>query len=181
MSLVTGPVFQGTFSAEPVHSSFTFAIMHSGLTRFRGSLSELTATLRADEAGVALDGSAAVASISITTPPQMREHVLGPDFFDTARHPAVTFRSTAVRLAEDGRAEVDGELTLKGLTRPVTATGRYEAPRPTPYGTQAAGLQLLATIDRRAFGLDWQMELPGGGLALGWDVELDIQLRLEQR
>jgi polyisoprenoid-binding protein YceI len=171
MSLVTP--LEGTFSAEPLHSNFTFAVLHAGLTRFRGSLSEVAATLSAD----GLEGSAQVDSISI--PAQIRAHVLGPDFFDAERHPAITFRSTAVRLSEDGHAEVEGELTLKGVTRSVTATGRYEPPRPGPFGGEVAGLQLRTTIDRRDFGMNWQMELPAGGLALGWDVELDIQLRLE--
>jgi polyisoprenoid-binding protein YceI len=87
------------------------------------------------------------------------------------------FRSTEVRLARDGRAEVDGELTIKGITRPVAATGRYEPPRAGAFG---GGLRLQTRFDRRDFGFDWQMELPGGGDALGWDVELDIELRLER-
>ncbi len=106
--------------------------------------------------------------------------MLGPDFFDAESHPEITFRSTDVRLAGDGRAEVDGELTIRGITRPVTAAGRYEAPRTGLYGSEVAGLQLQTSFDRRDFGFDWQMELPGGGDMLGWDVELDIELRLQR-
>jgi polyisoprenoid-binding protein YceI len=103
--------------------------------------------------------------------------VLGPDFFDAERHPQITFRSRAVRLADDGRAEVDGELTIRGVTHPVTATGHYAPPRPSSFG-EVAGLQLHTSFDRRDFGFDWQMELPGGGNAVGWDVEVDIDLLL---
>jgi polyisoprenoid-binding protein YceI len=107
----------------------------------------------------------------------MRASVLGPEFFDAERHPEVSFRSTAVRLTDDGRAEVEGELTIRGVTRPVTASGQYTSPRLASFG-EIAGLQLHASIDRREFGFDWQMELPGGGVAVGWEVELDIDLLL---
>src|SRR3954464_5736682 len=109
----------------------------------------------------------------------MRESVLGPAFFDAERHPEITFRSTAVRLAADGRAEVDGELPIRGVTRPAAAAGRYAAPRPSSFG-EIAGLQLRATFDRREFGFDWQMEMPGGGHAVGWDVRVDIELLLKR-
>jgi polyisoprenoid-binding protein YceI len=105
--------------------------------------------------------------------------VLGPEFFDTERHPEITFRSTAVRLADDGRAEVDGELTIRGVTRPVTASGHYAPPRPSSFG-EVAGLQLQTSFDRREFGFDWQMGLPGGGDAVGWDVQVDIDLLLKR-
>ena len=136
-----------------------------------------TATLRADGDALALEGSARVDSISVVEPAAMRASVLGPDFFDAERHPEIAFRSTAVRLADDGRAEVDGELTIRGVTRPITASGHYASPRPAGFG-EVAGLQLRTSFDRREFGFDWQMELPGGGDAVGWDVEVDIDLLL---
>ncbi|MDX6454155.1 MAG: hypothetical protein QOD48_262, partial [Gaiellaceae bacterium] len=126
---------------------------------------------------LALEGSARVDSISVVEPAAMRASVLGADFFDAERHPEITFRSTAVRLADDGRAEVDGELTIRGVTRPVSARGRYAAPRLASFG-EVAGLQLQTSFDRREFGFEWQTELPGGGDAVGWDVEVDIDLLL---
>jgi chromate reductase len=107
----------------------------------------------------------------------MRASVLGPEFFDAERHPEVTFRSTAVRLAGDGRADIDGELTIRGVTRPVTASGRYAAPRQAGFG-EAAGLQLYTSVDRREFGFEWQVELRSGGDAVSWDVEVEIDLLL---
>jgi len=103
--------------------------------------------------------------------------VLGPEFFDAERNPEIAFRSSAVRLAEDGREEVEGELTIRGVTRPVTAGGHYASPRQAGFG-EVAGLQLQTSFDRREFGFDWQMKMPGGGDAVGWDVELDIDLLL---
>jgi polyisoprenoid-binding protein YceI len=107
----------------------------------------------------------------------MRASVLGPDFFDAERHPEIAFRSTAVRLADDGRAEIDGELTIRGVTRPISAGGRYAPPRASSFG-EVAGLQLRTSFDRREYGFEWQMELPGGGNAVGWDVEVNIDLLL---
>ncbi|ADB53563.1 YceI family protein [Conexibacter woesei DSM 14684] len=169
--------FAGTFRAQPLPSSFAFAVRHSGVFWYRGSLSDVTATLRGSEDALALEGSARVDSISVGEPAAMRASVLGPDFFDAERHPEIAFHSAAIRLDDDGRAEVDGELTMRGVTRPVIATGCYAPPRPSSFG-EIAGVQLHTSFDRRDFGFDWQMELPGGGNAVGWDVEVDIDLLL---
>jgi polyisoprenoid-binding protein YceI len=179
MATVAAQAFTGTYRAQPVPSSFAFAVRHSGVFWYRGSLSDVAATLRGDGDALALEGSARVESISVVEPPAMRASVLGPDFFDIERHPEITFRSTAVRLADDGRAEVDGGLTIRGATRPVTAQGHYAPPRPSSFG-EIAGLQLRTSFDRREFGFDWQMQLPGGGNAVGWDVEVDIDLLLKR-
>ena len=177
MSSVAVQPFAGTYRAEPVPSSFAFAVRHSGVFWYRGSLSDVAATLRGDGDALALEGSARVDSISVVEPPAMRASVLGPDFFDAERHPEITFRSTAVHLDDDGLVAVDGELTIRGVTRPVTATGHYAPPRQASFG-EVAGLQIQTSFDRREFGFDWQMELPGGGDAVGWDVEVDIDLLL---
>ena len=177
MASVAVQPFSGTYRAQPVPSSFAFAVRHSGVFWYRGSLSSVAATLRGDGDALALEGSARVDSVSVVEPPAMRASVLGPEFFDAERHPEITFRSTAIRLAGDGRAEVDGELTIRGVTRPVTASGHYAPPRQAAFG-EVAGLQLHTSFDRREFGFGWQMELPGGGDAVGWDVEVDIDLLL---
>jgi polyisoprenoid-binding protein YceI len=177
MSTVAVQPFSGTYRAQPEPSTFAFAVRHSGVFWFRGSLSDVAATLRGDGDALALEGSARVDSISVVEPAAMRASVLGPEFFDAERHPEITFRSTAVRLTDDGRAEVDGELTIRGVTRPVTASGHYAPPRPSSFG-EVAGLQLQTSFDRREFGFEWQTELPGGGDAVSWDVKVDIDLLL---
>jgi polyisoprenoid-binding protein YceI len=177
MSSVAVQPFSGTYRAEPVPSSFAFAVRHSGVFSYRGSLSDVAATLRGDGDALALEGSARVDSISVVQPAAMRASVLGPEFFDAERHPEITFRSTAVHLDDDGLVAVDGELTIRGVTRPVTASGHYAPPRQASFG-EIAGLQLQTTFDRREFGFDWQMGLPGGGDAVGWEVEVDIDLLL---
>ena len=177
MSTVAAQPFSGTYRVQPAPSTFAFAVRHSGVFSYRGSFSDVAATLRGDGEALALEGSARVDSISVVEPPAMRASVLGPEFFDAEHHPEITFRSMAVRLADDGRAEVDGELTIRGVTRPVTASGHYSPPRKAGFG-EVAGLQLETSFDRRDFGFEWQMKMPGGGDAVGWDVELDIDLLL---
>jgi polyisoprenoid-binding protein YceI len=165
--------FSGTYVSDPVHSSFGFAVRYSGVSDFHGSLSDVRATLTAGDDGLVLEGAARPESISIQNPPQFRAHVLGPEFFDVERHPEVTFRSTRVELSDDGTASVDGDLTIKGITRPVAATGTWSASN-----GGKSGLSLETSFDRRDFGFDWQMELPGGAEALDWRVTLTVDLLL---
>src|SRR3954449_57177 len=122
--MTTATKLSGTYTADPVHSSFGFAVRYQGVSLFRGTLDQVTATL----ADGRLEGTAKVESISIRTPEQFRAHVLSPEFFDAANHPEVTFTSSDVDLAEDGTAKVEGELIIKGITHPVTATGTWTAP-----------------------------------------------------
>jgi polyisoprenoid-binding protein YceI len=175
MSTVAVQPFTGTYRAQPAPSSFAFAVRHSGVFWYRGSLSDVAATLTADGDSLALEGSARVDSISVVEPAAMRASVLGSEFFDAERHPEITFRSTEIWLDGDGLAAVEGELTIRGVARPVSASGRYAAPRLSSFG-EIAGLQLQTQFDRREFGFDWQMQLPGGGDAVGWEVQVDIDL-----
>lgn len=174
--LATQP-FTGTYRGQPAASTFAFAVRHSETFWFRGVMPEVEATLRADGDGIVLEGSALVESISVTDPAEMRAHLLAPDFFDAAHHPEVAFRSTDLRLTGEDRLELDGELTMRGVTRRVQATGRYSAPRAAAFGVIAA-LELHTSFDRREFGFDWQAELPGGGNAVGWEVQLDVDVLL---
>lgn len=170
----------GVYTADPVHSSFAFAVRYMGVSTFRGTLGDVTATLTAGEDGLALEGAARVASISIRTPEQFRVHVLSAEFFDVANHPEVTFHSARVELAEDGTAVIEGDLTIRGTTLPVRAEGRW-SPETEVLGGRKAGLTLETTIDRTAYGLNWNADLPGGGKALANDVTLTVELALIPR
>ena len=170
----------GTYHADPVHSSFGFGVVYSGTGKFRGTLDDVSATLTAGDDGLELEGAARVDSISIKDPEAFRAHVLGSEFFDAENHPEVTFKSTQVELSEDGTARLDGELTIAGTTRPIAAAGTWAEPVPAAGGGLRAGLEVATVIDRRDFGFEWQMELPNGGDALGYDVTLEVNLALFQ-
>jgi polyisoprenoid-binding protein YceI len=171
--------FAGGYAADPVHSSFGFALTHMGVSTFRGSFSDVRASLESGPDGIALQGAAKVESISIVDPPEFRAHVLSAEFFDAESHPEIAFSSSAVALDDDGSAEIDGELTIKGITKPVHATGSWVAPREALGGMRGA-LELEATVDRRDFGMNWQLELPGGGNAAEYEITISAHLELLQ-
>jgi polyisoprenoid-binding protein YceI len=173
MATATTP-FNGTYTADPVHSSFGFAVRYQGVSLFRGTMDEVSATL----ADGRLEGTAKVESISIRTPEQFRAHVLGGEFFDAENHPEVTFTASDLDLREDGTASVAGELTMKGITRPVQATGRWEAPHSDAFGSTRGHLNLEATIKRSEWDMNWNAPLPSGGNALADDVTLTVDISL---
>ncbi len=178
MSTATQPI-AGTFAADPVHSSFQFAVKHMKVATFRAGFDDVEARLVAGDEGVSLEGRAQVDSVSVTNPPELRAHLVeSTDFFDGTKHPEIVFSSTNVDLAADGTATVEGELTIKGITKPVTATGTYQAPVEDPYGGVRSALELTATLDRREWDLNWQAPLPSGEDVLAWDVTLSINLEL---
>jgi polyisoprenoid-binding protein YceI len=162
----------GTYNVDPVHSTFGFAIKHNGVSTFRGTFEQVDATL---EDGV-LTGTAQVESVK-TAIDDLKGHLLSPDFFNASETPTIEFRSADIRTAGDGEVEVDGELTIRGVTKPVTAKGSL-ASGVGIAGAEVVGFDLEAAIDRREFGLGWQAELPSGGEVLGWDVVLEVHLEL---
>jgi len=169
----------GTFNADPDHSSFSFAIKHMKVSSFRATFGDVEAKLVAGDAGLSLEGRARVESVSIGNPPEFREHVVnGEDFFDAAKHPEIVFRSSRVEIGEDGSATAEGELEIKGIAKPVSATGTYQSPIEDPYGATRIALELSATIDRREWDMGWQMPLPKGGDVLGYEVEVSVHLEL---
>jgi polyisoprenoid-binding protein YceI len=177
MATATTPLLSSTYNADPVHSSFGFAVRYQGVSLFKGTLSEVAATVTDGR----LEGTAQVESISIRTPDQFRQHVLSAEFFDAENHPEVTFTSSDLDLREDGTAVVAGELTIKGITRPVEATGTWIAPAADAFGNRRGHLNLEAVVDRTEFDMNWNMALPSGGNVLANDVTLTVELSLVEQ
>jgi polyisoprenoid-binding protein YceI len=168
------------FEADPVHSSVGFRVAHMDVATFEGSFGQVRASLAGAGGRLALEGAARVESISIADPPEFRAHLLGEEFFDAERHPELRFRSHEVEVGGDAAATVHGELTIRGITRPLLANGRLTGPVDDPFGGRRAALELEATVDRRDFGMDWNMPLPNGGDALGTEVTLAVHLEFVQ-
>ena len=177
MTTATQSLLDGTYVADPVHSSFGFAVRYQGVSLFRGTLEDVEAKLEDGR----LEGTAKVESISIRTPDQFRQHVLSAEFFDAANHPEVTFTSNDLDLREDGTAVAEGELTIKGITRPVTATGTWTAPEADAFGNTRGHLNLEAVVDRTEYDMNWNMALPSGGNVLANDVTLTVELSLVEQ
>lgn len=181
MAIAT-PALEGTYELDRTHSTVQFAVSHVGVSTFRGSFADLKASLVAEGDAASLLANAVVDSISIGDPPEFREHVVrGSDFFAADEHPQISFRSTAIDIAADGASTVDGVLEIRGVERPVRAVGTLRAPTEDPFGNTRIGLAIEAVIDRRNWNMDWQMPLPAGGDALGWEVEITAQLEFTKR
>jgi polyisoprenoid-binding protein YceI len=163
----------GSWNFAAAHSSADFAVKYV-VSTFRGSLQDLTATL---ENGV-LSGTATVASVKVKDD-NLTGHLMAPDFFDAEQFPEISFHSTSIT-TEGEAVTVDGELTLKGVTKPIHASGTLEGPAQDFMGNTRLGFTLEATIDRTDYGVSWNAELPSGGPALSNDVTLQVELEFHQ-
>jgi polyisoprenoid-binding protein YceI len=162
----------GTWTLDPVHSDVGFAVRYSGIGTFRGTFTDVDASL----ADGRLEGAAKVASVRVDDE-NLAGHLQSPDFFDAERHPELRFVSQAIERAGD-RVSIQGELTLRGVTRPVEIVGTVTGPLENAYGQQRLGLDVETTVNRHDFGIGWNMELPGGGQALADDVVVTANLAL---
>ena len=165
-----------SYVVDPVHSSIRFAVTHAGVSTFRGGFADYEARLAGGESP-RLTGSVEVGSIEIGEE-QLKGHLLSPEFFDAASFPKLSFESSEVSVEEDGTAKVRGTLEIGGQSREVEAAGRFARVGSYLDGKPRVGLSLTTTVDRRDFGLDWQAELPSGGDALDWQVEIAVELQL---
>ena len=166
----------GTYSVDRTHSNANFEVEHAGVSIFRGGFKPIDGKLVSGEDGFSLEGGVSVESISVDDE-NLRPHLLSPDFFDVERNPEVRFASTEISGTPD-QLSVAGELSMAGVSLPVEATGRLRGPVTGPAGTPVLALSLETVIDRTAFGMVWQMELPEGGTALANEVKLVVELEL---
>ena len=158
----------GTWQLDPVHSSIGFEVAYMGGV-FRGQFRDVEATIAED----AVTGSAKVASVDVKDE-NLAAHLASPEFFDVERYPELRFASTDVEGGEE--LTIRGEITIKGVTLPVELTGRATEPLTDAYGRERFGLTLETTVDRTAFGLNWNLPLPSGEPALSKEVTLVAEL-----
>lgn len=160
---------EGTWSIDPSHSTLEFAIRHLGLATVKGRATGFTGSITGG-ATPAVEGTVPVASL--TTFDESRDgHLASPEFFDAEQYPELRFASTSV--AQDGdELVVTGDLTIKGITRPVELRGEFAGTGTDPWGNARIGLDLGGTIDRTAFDLRWNAPLPSGGFLLDDKVGL---------
>lgn len=164
----------GTWTLDPVHSSIGFAVRYSGVGTFRGTFEDFDAKLVDGR----LEGVAKVASVKVDDE-NLAGHLQSPDFFDAEQYPELRFVSSTIE--RDGeRVAVQGDLTLRGVTHPVEITGSVSGPLENAYGQQRIGFDVETTVNRHDYGITWNMELPGGGQALGDDVVITANLALVQ-
>src|SRR5262249_2968579 len=165
----------GAWQSDPVHSSVGFSVRHAVGT-FRGSFGEFEATLSAGAGKAQLTGHVPVESVQVKEE-NLEAHLLSPEFFDRDQTPEIRFESNSIA-REGGELVIDGELTVKGITKPVEARGEITGPAPGPDGNDRLGIELESKVDRHDYGLDWNMDLPDGSKMLGDEVTLTVHLEL---
>ena len=164
----------GAWNLDPVHASIGFAVRYSGVGTFRGTFDDFEAKLVDGR----IEGTVKVASVRVDDP-TLVGHLQTPDFFDAEQYPELRFVSTTIERDGD-RVSIQGDLTLRGVTHPVEITGTATGPLENAYGQQRIGFDLETTVNRHDYGIAWNMELPGGGQALGDDVVITANLALVQ-
>lgn len=159
----------GSWSLDPVHSTIGFELPYLAGT-FRGQFTDVDAKLTEES----LTGSARVASVDVKDE-NLSAHVQSPDFFDAERHPELKFESR--ELERSGEAlTVRGDITIRGVTKPIELTGTVSEPLTDYAGRERVGLKLETTIDRTEFGVNWNAPLPSGEPALANEVKLVAEL-----
>jgi polyisoprenoid-binding protein YceI len=166
----------GTWDIDPVHSEVSFSVRHMMVSKVRGRFGSFTGQIVTGEDVTGSSVSATIDATSIDTNNEQRDnHIRSADFFDVANHPTWTFTSTGVRV-DDGDLFLDGELTIKGVTRPVTLTLQAEGFGPDAFGGTRAGFSAATTINRNDFGVDIAMPLDGGGVVVGEKVTITLEI-----
>lgn len=166
----------GTWNVDPAHSHVTFSIRHIGISRVRGSFGDYEGRLVIDDDGT-LTATGTIQTSSIdTSQPGRDDHLRGADFFDVENHPTITFRSTRVTPTGDGRFEVVGDLTLLGVTKPITLTATLGGTETDGFGIDRVGLEATGEILRSDFGMAFNMPLASGNLALSDKVKIDVDV-----
>jgi polyisoprenoid-binding protein YceI len=159
----------GTWSVDPVHSTVEFHVTHTGVATVRGRALGLSGTIRGGDEP-AIEGT--VDTASLTTFDETRDaHLQTPDFFDAERYPQLTFLSSSVE-SRDGELVVRGDITLRGVTKPIELRGTVRGVTRDPWGNERIGLDLEGTVDRREFGVSWNAPLPDGGELLPYEIPL---------
>ncbi len=168
----------GAYQIDPAHTDVEFVARHLGISKVRGRFAAFSGTVEIAEDPLVSSVEVTIEAASIDTRSEDRDaHLRSGDFLDVEAHPHLTFRSTGVRHTRGDRFEVDGELTVRGVTRPVTLDVQYLGTARDPWGGDRIAFTASTELDREAFGLTWNQALETGGVLVGKKVriELDVQ------
>ncbi len=191
LALVAGSVLlapalaqASTWEIDPVHSVIEFSVRHMMVNHVKGWFQKVTGSVSLDDKDVAKSTvEVTVDTASLDTHDAKRDADLkSPNFFDVAKYPTATFKSTKIQKVGKNKLKIHGELTLHGVTKPIVleAEGPSE-PYKTPWGTTVRGVHATAKLDRKDFGMNWNKALDNGGLLVGNEVGLDINAELTEK
>jgi polyisoprenoid-binding protein YceI len=181
--MVAGKASAADWSFDQAHTSFNFKVKHLVVTTVRGEFTDFAGTASFDPADLStLSAEVTVQTASINTENEQRDqHLSSSDFLSASEYPEMTFKSTGAKVIEPGKTELMGDLTIRGVTKPVTflVEGLNE---PVNFGgTIKVGGTATATINRQDFGASWNKTLDSGGVVVGDEVQIEIELELNQQ
>ena len=169
-----------SWKIDPAHSEINFSVRHMMISNVRGSFEKFDGSVDSDEANPA--NSSAYVEIdvaSINTKDEKRDaHLRSPDFFDVEHYPTITFKSTRIDVESSDHGKIYGDLTIRGVTRQVVLDTEYAGTAKSPWGTTSAGFTAATTINRKDFGLEWNVALETGGMLVGDVIKIQIELEI---
>jgi len=173
-----------TYELDPVHSHLGFSVRHMMVSQQRGQFAGASGTLTLDRADLTkshVEVTIDVATVN-TNNTDRDNHLRSGDFFDVANHPKITFVSRAVQVKDDGELRVTGDLTMRGTTRSVVLTTEAISDESKdPFGNIKVGTSVAGKVSRKDFGLVWNAILETGGVALGDDVKLMLDVQFQRK
>lgn len=173
-----------TWEIDPAHSSAQFAVKHLVISTVRGHMGKVTGTLNLDEQDVSKSTiEATVDAAGIDTREAKRDdHLRSPEFLDTAQYPTITFKSTKITKLASDRYKVTGDLTMRGVTKAVTLDVEGSpTPLKDPFGNTKIGGVVKTRLNRKDFGVNWSKTMDNGGLVVGDDVDVTIDVQFVQK
>jgi polyisoprenoid-binding protein YceI len=181
MLIVPRVASASTWNIDPDHSSVGFSIRHLMVSNVKGNFDKFSGTVDLDDKNItASKVTATIDASSIDTRVQKRDdHLRSPDFFDVAKYPEITFVSKRWSRASNGKLKVSGDLTMHGVTRAVVLdVAPFSKESRDPWGNTRRGTTATATINRKDFGIDWNKSLDTGGLMIGDQVEISLEIEM---
>jgi polyisoprenoid-binding protein YceI len=172
----------GEWELDPVHTSVEFLVRHLMVSKVRGKFTKVHGTIRVahDPANSSVDVE--IDADSVETGDEKRdEHLRSPDFFDVDRYPQITFESRRLEGESPGHFLLHGELTVHGVTRPVSLDVAYHGWTLDPLGDRRAGFSASTEVDREDFGLTWNVAIEAGGIAVGKKARLELEIEAIKR
>jgi polyisoprenoid-binding protein YceI len=178
-ALVALPAAASTWDVDPAHTESSFVVKHMMVSNVRGQFGKTTGVIQQDDKD--LSKSSAQITIDATTVDtrvaKRDNHLKSADFFDVEKYPTITFKSTKVTPGPGNTAKVDGDLTIHGVTKPVVLDLQY-TPETLAGGKVRRGLTATTKINRKDYGLNWNQAIEAGGIMVGEDVAITVEMEL---
>jgi polyisoprenoid-binding protein YceI len=165
----------GTFNIDPTHSRVGFSARHAMVTKVRGSFNDFTGSAVVSDGVASINIDITVASVD-TRNADRDGHLQSADFFDVANFPKITFASTSVKESGSDKISVEGNLTIKDVTKPISIEFEYSGAATDPFGNARFGFEGAAEINRKDFGLTWNAALETGGILVSENIKLEFEI-----